>query len=136
MTQSEFSDLIKNYLAQHHPEFLLSINFKEDGSFDCHAQSKMAKLSIWLATYDLEITVGFEDNEGNSDSHWHLGRIEEIELPELLADTSKFITDIIYDKILIVQREKTGYHIYKDFGEVSKSKSKHTTIGVYKWSGL
>jgi hypothetical protein len=136
MTQIEFSNSIKDYLTQHHSEFLPSINFKEDGSFDCHSPSKMGKLSIWLATYFLEITVGFEDNKGNSDSHWHLGRVEEAELPELLADTSRFITDIIYDKILIVQREKTGYHIYKNLEEALKDKSKNATMGVYKWSEL
>lgn len=35
MNQALYSDISLKYLTENHPEFLQTINFKEDQSFDC-----------------------------------------------------------------------------------------------------
>jgi hypothetical protein len=81
------------------------------------------------------MTIGFEDSTGNSDSHWHLGREEEVDPSDLLEKTSKFLDDILTDKMFIVHKETTGYHLRRNIEEVSQKKS-NPKIGIYKWSDL
>lgn len=58
MNQALYSEIALKYLKQNHPEFLKSVDFKEDQSFDCCIKSVRGNRFLWIATYDLEITVG------------------------------------------------------------------------------
>ena len=72
MTQEEYSSLAREFIESHHPAFLLTVRFKEDSSFDCSIKSKRGLLELWIATYDKEITIGFEDQTGECTWHTHM----------------------------------------------------------------
>ena len=82
MTQSEYSALAKDYILIHHPDFAGTIQYKDDGSFDCSIKSGKGHLSLWIATYDKEITIGFEDANGKCDWHTHMSLLNAYEPEE------------------------------------------------------
>lgn len=135
MTQQEFSSHVKNYIEEKFPNYFSTYNFKDDFSFDCIAKSKDGKLAIWIATYNLEITVGFEENDGNSDSHWHLGNPMNEGLPELMEIMYHEITDIITDKMWLVPSDDSrGYDVYKETERIPIEEYKNIEFKTYKWS--
>ena len=106
--QIRFSKIIKQYLEENFPEFLPSLNYKDDGSFDCDLRNQADTFSIWLATYNSEITIGLEDPDGKTDIHTHISCYDEEDLPETLTRISNMINEIREDK-LVLYKGKSGY---------------------------
>lgn len=92
--QINFSEIIKEFLAERFPEFLSSVDFKEDGSFDCDLRNQTNTFSIWLATYNSEITIGLEDPDGKTDIHTHITCEHYEDLPESFDRLTKMINEI------------------------------------------
>lgn len=135
ISQQEFSSHVKNYIEEKFPNYFSNYNFQDDFSFDCIAKSKGGKLAIWISTYNLEITVGFEENDGNSDSHWHLGNPMNKGLPELMEIMYHEITDIITDKAWLVPSDDSrGYDVYKETERIPIEEYKNIEFKTYKWS--
>ncbi|TJZ51807.1 hypothetical protein FAZ15_19870 [Sphingobacterium olei] len=107
--QIYFSEIIKEFLAENFPEFLSSLDFKGDGSFDCDLRNQADTFSIWLATYNSEITIGLEDPDGKTDIHTHLSCDDMEDLPETLDRLAKMINEIREDK-LVLYKDESGYH--------------------------
>lgn len=72
MDQATFSNHIYQYLLDNHPLFLENIKYHDDQSFDCSLISPTGKFSVWIATYDKEITIGMDDPDETSGTHTHL----------------------------------------------------------------
>ncbi|HZX74262.1 MAG TPA: hypothetical protein VFE57_07575 [Cyclobacteriaceae bacterium] len=136
MDQLEFSNAIKIYLETRFPLYIPSSKFHDDDSFEFTIKSNSGKINIWIATFDLEITIGLEDTNGNSDTHWHLGRAEEHDISELFSIISEFVSDIITDKKIIVQKEQKNHVLYSLTDDLSKIKLKDSIINSYKWSKI
>ena len=103
-----FSKIIKEYLEKDFPEFIPSLDYKDDGSFDCDLRNQANTFSIWLATYNSEITIGLEDPDGKTDIHTHISCYDEEDLTETLTRLSNMINEIREDKIVLYKSE-SGY---------------------------
>lgn len=95
MTQSDYSALAKDYILTHHPSFAGTINYKEDGLFDCSIQSDKKHLFLWIATYDTEITIGFEDANGKCDWHTHMSLFNAYEPEEEFTAMTELLQKIL-----------------------------------------
>jgi hypothetical protein len=136
MTQSEYSAIAKDYILTHHPFFAGTINYNDDGSFDCSIQSKKKHLNFWIATYDTEITIGFEDANGKCDWHTHMSLFNAYEPEEEFAAMTELLQLILSDKEPIVFSSKTGYTLTDDIEEDLRSKDTEEVLRVFKWSEL
>jgi hypothetical protein len=136
MTQSEYSALAKNYIISHHPSFGEAIQFKDNDSFDCSIKSEKGHISIWIATYDSEITIGFEDADGKCDWHTHMSLYNAYEPEEEFAAMTKLLQAILSDEEPIIFSSKNGYTLTNDVQEDLKNKDTDEVITVYKWSEL
>lgn len=72
MNQKLFSNYVFKYLVEHHPLLLKNLKYKTDKSFECSLMSPTGKFSVWVATFDSEITVGLDDPEQTSGAHTHM----------------------------------------------------------------
>lgn len=128
MEQIYLSEIIKEFLSENFPEFLSSLDFKGDGSFDCDLRSQADTFSIWLATYNSEITIGLEDPDGKTDIHTHLSCDDKEDLPETLDRLAKMINEIREDK-LVLYKDESGYHWTDD---MEKKKQPNTIF--FSWN--
>ncbi|MFN7044856.1 MAG: hypothetical protein ACK4M1_06640 [Flavobacterium sp.] len=69
MEQKLFSKLIIEFIERNYPEFIETIKYQDDGSFDCDLKSDSGVFSIWIATYNSEITIGIQDPTGQNNIH-------------------------------------------------------------------
>jgi hypothetical protein len=100
MKQELFSKMIFDFLQQTYPEFL-PVKYFEDGSFDCNVKNPMGQFSMWIATYNSEITYGFESPDGKTDIHSHISCYEIEDLPECLGFLRKWIDSVSNNLTLI-----------------------------------
>ena len=136
MTQSEYSSLAKDYIISNHPLFAETLQFRDDDSFHCSIKSENRHLSIWIATYDSEITVGFEDAHGNCDWHTHMSLYGAYEPDEEFASLSKLLQTILSGAEPIIFSSKNGYTLTNDVEEDLKNKDSDEVMIVYRWSEL
>lgn len=118
--QIRFSEIIKKFLQDHFVEFVPSISYNDDGSFDCHLRSLTDSFSIWLATYNSEITIGVEDPDGKTDIHTHISFYEDEDSTEALTQLSKMINEIREDKLVLYKDKFGDYHLTKNILEKKK----------------
>lgn len=109
MEQKQFSEYIFKFLEKNYPEFLKTIKFQDDKSFDCDLRSESGIFSIWIATYNCEITVGIEDPNGKTDIHNHIPCYELEDFEKCVKQLSSIIDNIKTDKILLYQ-SRSGYY--------------------------
>ena len=124
LNQKTFSILIQKFLQEEFPEFLPSVNYLPDNSFDCSLKSLSESFSIWIATYNSEITIGIEDPNGNSDIHTHISFHEMEDLEDSLNTLSKMIREIIGNEIIVYQNQdgKYGWATESEFLKTECSK--------------
>src|SRR5689334_10495501 len=134
MTQIEFSTLTKTFLAERYPIFLQTIAYKDDDSFDCSLKSITGKLSIWIATYNREITVGFDNSENICDWHTHMSLFGANELNEELIAMSQLLDSILSGKEPIIFSSKTGFTLTNDLESEIRDKDEDEIIIIYKWN--
>jgi hypothetical protein len=87
----EFSKLAEEYIRRRYSTNVGNTSYKDDGSFDCVISSTKGLVSIWIATYDAEITVGLESADGNSDWHTHMSLWGANSPDEELAAMSRLV---------------------------------------------
>ena len=101
MDQIQFSEIVKDYLSKDFPEFVTTIKFDDDGSFDCFLKNSSHLFSIWIATYNSEITIGIEDPNGNTNIHTHICIYNEDDFENGLKELAKIINDIKLGKLVL-----------------------------------
>lgn len=100
MNQVRFSISVKSFLVEKVTEFIKSINYKDDTSFDCDLRNTTNEFSIWFATYNSEITNGLEDLNGKTDIHTHISYWEQA--PQKLTtiqyvSQNKMMSQLVFD---------------------------------------
>jgi hypothetical protein len=115
MEQREFSKLILKFLEGNYPQFTQTIKFHDDGSFDCDLKSESGIFSIWIATYNTEITIGIEDPNGKTDIHSHIPCYVLDDLEACVAELSSFIENIKADNLVLYQDEDGKYNWIESF---------------------
>lgn len=127
LTQQEFSELALQYITQHHAEFLPTVRNMENGSFDCTFKSPQGKLSLYIATYNREITIGFVDDTEFTDWHTHMSVWGCNEPEEELAMMTTIIHKITSGREPVVYGPESGYSL-RDNIDPNET--------VYRWSDL
>ncbi|MFB9053943.1 hypothetical protein ACFFVB_12725 [Formosa undariae] len=133
MNQDRFSELIKSFLIENFPEFIKTISYKEDKSFDCALRNPTDEFSIWVATYDAEITIGLEDPSGKTEIHTHISCDEDADINEALSELSTLINDIKTGHVVLYYSDKTGFQWTDNINLILERKNTLENIQVYHW---
>lgn len=133
MNQSDFSDLIESFLSNKFSDFKRTLKYHEDGSFDCELRNLSDEFSIWLATYNSEITLGLIAPDGNSNIHTHISLYNEEDIDDALYNLSARINEIIEDKVILYYSDQTGYGWTNDINLLFKRKKPFENIRAYSW---
>ncbi len=134
INQSHFSELIKSFLVENYPEFTATITQKEDESFDCDLRNPTNEFSIWIATYNSEITIGIEDPNGKTDIHTHISCYEEQDIDDALIELTKTINEIKNGKLILYHSDIKGYHWTNDINLIIEKKKTSEKIRQYTWN--
>lgn len=131
--QNHFSALIKSFLEIHFSEFIPTLKFQSDGSFDCDLRNPTNLFSIWIATYNSEITLGIEDPNGKSDIHTHISCYEESEISETLSELSIMINNIKNDKTVLYYKDESGFQWTNNKTSILNNNVHSKNIRFYSW---
>ena len=135
LEQRYFSDLVKGYLETTSNQFLPTINFSPDGSFHCSALSPTGQFSIWIATYNCEITVGLESNDGNSDCHTHFTPYDLDDVKQVFQNLTDILDDISNGQLLFYHSNLKGFSWTSNIVETMMKKKSDEAIEFFSWSG-
>jgi len=134
MDQATFSNHIYQYLLENNPLFLETIKYHGDHSFDCSLMSPTGKFSVWLATYDKEITIGMDDPEQTSGTHTHLSFCVE-ENDEQTHAFTEYLQEIFTNKLVVTHSSFEGYSWSKDIVSTLLEKDGNEAIQYFTWTG-
>ena len=134
MDQATFSNHIYQYLLDNHPLFLENIKYHDNQSFDCTLTSPTGKFSVWIATYDKEITIGMDDPEQTSGTHTHLSFYGE-EVDEQTQALTKYLHDIFSSKLVFTHSSLSGYSWSDDIVTTLLEKDSNEAIEYFTWTG-
>ncbi|SDC42261.1 hypothetical protein [Niabella drilacis] len=111
MNQSDFSNIVKEFIIRSCPEFAGKILYYEDDSFDCELRSESDLFSIWIATYNCEITIGLRDPLGKSDIHTHIefNHYDNEDFEDAFNYLKNFIERIKTEKLILVKKNDENY---------------------------
>jgi hypothetical protein len=132
MEQKLFSKLIFDFLQQSYPAFL-PVKYFEDGSFDCNVKSPTGQFSMWIATYESEITYGFESPDGKTDIHSHIHCYEIKDLPESLASLRNWIHSVSNNLTLIYFTDSQVWDWIDHDTLIKMEAERRTTYKKYYW---
>ncbi|ANE52199.1 hypothetical protein [Flavisolibacter tropicus] len=134
MEQEVFSDIVKNYLSERYPQFLDSIKYKADGSFDCSLKNPAKEFSVWIDTSNEEITIGLEDPASISGCHTHFTPYED-DTVEVLSDLSKLLEEIFTNKCVFYHSNISGFSWSSDIVKTLIEKKAEEAIEFFTWDG-
>lgn len=133
MDQATFSKYVYQYLLENQPLFLENITYHEDRSFDCSLMSPTAKFSVWIATYDLEITIGMDDLKQTSGTHTHMSFYGN-EIDEQIQTFTEYFQDIFTNKLVFTHSNLSGYSWSKDIVSTLLEKDSNEAIEYFTWT--
>ncbi|GHA61231.1 hypothetical protein [Pontibacter akesuensis] len=132
MEQDAFSNIVRAYISKVHPIFLESISYQADGSFDCTLKNAKGEFSVWIATYNSEVTLGLQAADGNSDCHTHMSFYGEKPTEQLEA-MKNHLEKIFSNKLLFMQSSLSGYSWTDNIEHALKKMKKNESIKFFKW---
>jgi hypothetical protein len=134
MDQATFSKHIYEYLLKNYPSFLENIKYHDNDSFDCTLTNPTGQFSIWIATYDKEITIGMDDPDNTSGTHTHLSFYGE-EIDEQTKALKEYLEDIFADRLVFTHSNLDGYSWSKDIVKTLLDKKSKESIKYFTWTG-
>ncbi len=134
LEQEKFSSTVESYLKVNFPDFLITLEYKEDHSFDCSLESPTKKFSIWIATYDCEITIGLSDPDNISGCHTHYSCYDD-DTSEVLAQLSQTINDILKNRLVFYHSSLHGFTWSDDIVRTMIEKQSNEAIEFFTWDG-
>ena len=134
MNQETFSHQVYLYLLANHPLFVENLKYKADNSFECSLLSPTRKFSVWIATFDSEITIGMEDLDQISEAHTHMSFYGN-EISEQIEALSQYLYDIFHDKLVFIHSSLTGYTWTSNLIETLMEKDDNESIKFFTWTG-
>ena len=133
MNQDVFSNIIREYITKEYPAFLETISYQEDGSFDCTIRNAKGEFSVWIATYNCEITLGIQAPDGNSDCHTHMNFYGE-EPGEQLEAMKDYLEKIFSNKLFFMQSSLSGYSWTDNVEDTLKKKKRTESFKFFRWN--
>ena len=132
--QKSFSSIVESYLKANFPDFLKTLKYEEDNSFECSLESPTGKFSIWIATYNSEITIGLNDPDNTSGCHTHYGRDDD-DLTDALTKLSQTINDVFSNRLVFYHSTLQGFTWSDDIIRTITEKRKDESIEFFTWDG-
>lgn len=123
MDQRIFSQYVFDFLAKNFPEFLPTVKYNDDETFECDLKSVSGKFSMWIATYNSEITLGLETPDGKTDVHTHVSCFEIADLEECFATLTGLIYEIKHHKRIVYKTGK-GTYDWADYEKLLREETK------------
>ena len=78
-----------------------TIRRHDDDSFECSLKSPTGIFSIWIATYNCEITFGLEAPNGKTDIHTHISCYDIDDIDDCTATLTRYIHQITDNKAIL-----------------------------------
>lgn len=136
LSQAAFSQIALNYITEHHAAFLANIKYQQDGSFDCSLKSKKDIISVWIASYDAEISVGLEDRDFISEWHVPMSSLGAKTPAQEFAAMTKLLGEILSGEAGIEYSEEFGYELAQHPYEQSRERTGEEIVTNYTWMAL
>jgi hypothetical protein len=133
MEQETFSSLVYRYLLENHPLFLENIKYHPDQTFDCSLTSPTGKFAVWIATYNMEITIGMDDPDQTSGTHTHMSFYGN-EVDEQTRALTEYLHDIFTNKLVFIHSSLSGYSWSKDIVSTLLEKESNEAIEYFTWT--
>lgn len=135
LDQFVFSGLLKHFLRNNFPEFLLNPEEYENGSFRCETESPAKQFSIWITSENSEVTAGLASPDGNAHCHTHFTPFETSDIDGVFQDLADFIEEVRCNRVLFFHSSRRGYS-WTDDVEITLSKKKAgESITFFAWDG-
>ncbi|WP_298732497.1 hypothetical protein [uncultured Chitinophaga sp.] len=135
MKQEIFSKYVFEFLEGSFPEFITTIKYHKDGSFDCSLRNPSGEFSIWIATCNEEITIGIAAPDGKTDIHTHISCYEIDDLHDCFKQLTVLINDIKDNKVIVYVNNQNVY-AWIDYHRLIEKETKNgTNFQKYFWSG-
>jgi hypothetical protein len=109
MKQEILSKYVFQFLEKAFPEFIPTIKYHEDRSFDCDLRNPFENFSIWIATYNEEITFGIESPDGKTDIHTHISCYENDDLENCIKKLAELINKIRSNEVIVYVNDFNDY---------------------------
>ena len=132
LNQNEFSKYILNGLLQRFPQFIDYYKLEND-IMTIEYPSKTGLLILWITTQDNEITIGFDNSEGNCDWHTHMSQYSAYEPEDELREVINLTNNILIGNETIVYNSSLGYYLTDNPEETIKNKLEGETLELKKW---
>ncbi len=134
MEQKIFSKYVFDFLAKNFPEFLPSVKYNDDDSFECDLKSDSGKFLMWIATYNSEITFGLETPDGKTDVHTHISSYEIADFDDCFVTLTQLIDEVLQHKVVVYHTEHGTYDWIKYENLKEEEVKKKRTVEKLFWS--
>jgi hypothetical protein len=132
LNQNEFSKYILNRLLQRFPQFNNYYKLEND-IMTIEYPSKTGLLILWITTQDNEITIGFDNIEGDCEWHTHMSQYNAYEPEDELREAINLINNILIGNEIIVFNNNLGVFITDNPEETIKNKLEGEILELKKW---
>ncbi|EPR65315.1 hypothetical protein ADICYQ_5848 [Cyclobacterium qasimii M12-11B] len=135
LSQKDFSDFIKNGLLKDFPYFSDYIKTKDDIlTIEYPSQQKTA--TFWITTQDLEITIGFDNSEGNCSWHTHMSLFGAYEPVDELKTSIELIKNIFNGIEILVFESDSIIYLTKNPDEEIANAENNQILEFKKWTEI
>lgn len=133
MNQKIFSGKVLQFLTKEFPEFVHTVKYQNDDSFDCELPNTSRQIAMWIATYGKEITFGLRSPTGDTDIHTHVSCYEEADMEDCLSTLTSLINEIKSNKVILYKNESNLYDWIDVNKLIEKENKKLTTFEKILW---
>ncbi len=135
VTQKEYSDFVLTGLLERFPRFI--DYYKLDNNIlTIDYPSSQRLLSLWITTQNLEITVGFDDKNGQCTWHIHMSQFGANDPDEELKEAINLINGILIGNEIIAFNSTLGYYLTDNPNDDIKNKLNEEILEFKRWNEL
>ena len=134
MNQKEFSKYVLDGMLKQFPQFINHFKIEND-TMTIEYHSKSGMLTLWITTQDNEITIGFDNIEGNCYWHTHMSQYNSYESEDELREAIKLINNIMTGNEIIVFINNIANHLTKNT-DINAIENRGNVVELKRWNEL
>lgn len=135
LNQKEYSEFIKNGLLNQFPQFADFIKFEND-IITIEYPSPNGLFEFWITTQDIEVTVGFDDKDGNCSWHTHMSQYGAYEAMDELKASVNLIANIFNEREILVLEDNVVVYLTQNPEDEVKNNKNGKVLGFKKWNEI
>ncbi|GET25387.1 hypothetical protein [Prolixibacter sp. NT017] len=135
LSQQEYSDIIKTGLLTRFPEFKRFVRYVDDVLI-IEIPSPMKTQLFWISTQDMEITIGFDNANGDCSWHTHMSLYGAYEIDDELRTLIHLLTDIFEGNELLVLEDNEVIYLTKNPEDELKNNEDNKILDFKKWNEI